>query len=127
MSTETFHHKLDFTGLSLEKAGTPEWERVRAQMMEVVANKQNWFEAVYDGVAPELREALFGRTMKELFALPRGREDAQHVEQAASRLHRPVPGLGLRGPVRLRRAPGRRHSELYRAHVARGKPELLVR
>ncbi|CAL9159491.1 unnamed protein product [Musa hybrid cultivar] len=70
MSTETFHHKLDFTGLSLEKAGTPEWERVRAQMMEVVANKQNWFEAVYDGVAPELREALFGRTMKELFALP---------------------------------------------------------
>ncbi|CAD5170373.1 unnamed protein product [Musa acuminata subsp. malaccensis] len=70
MSTETFHHKLDFTGLSLEKAGTPEWERVRAQMMEVVANEENWFEAVYDGVAQELREALFGRTVKELFALP---------------------------------------------------------
>ncbi|THU65862.1 hypothetical protein C4D60_Mb05t08110 [Musa balbisiana] len=70
MSTDTFHHKLDFSGLSLEKAGTPEWERVRAQMMEVVANEQNWFEAVYDGVAPELREALFGRTLKELFGLP---------------------------------------------------------
>ncbi|URE06948.1 oxidoreductase, 2OG-FeII oxygenase domain containing protein [Musa troglodytarum] len=67
MSTETFHHKLDFSGLSLEKAGTPEWERVRA---EVVASEQNWFEVVYDGVAPELRVALFGRTMKELFALP---------------------------------------------------------
>ncbi|RWV81213.1 hypothetical protein GW17_00057390 [Ensete ventricosum] len=70
MSTETRHHKLDFSGLSLEKAGTPEWDRVRAEMMEVVVNEQGWFEAVYDGVAPELREALFDRSLKELFELP---------------------------------------------------------
>ncbi|RRT35405.1 hypothetical protein B296_00046322 [Ensete ventricosum] len=70
MSSETRHHKLDFSGLSLEKAGTPEWDRVRAEMMEVVVNEQGWFEAVYDGVAPELREALFDRSLKELFELP---------------------------------------------------------
>ncbi|XP_073101226.1 probable 2-oxoglutarate-dependent dioxygenase AOP1 isoform X2 [Elaeis guineensis] len=61
--------KVDFRGLDPCNPGGDGWESVRVQAMRALESF-GCLEAIYDGVSPELKEALFGRAMGELFALP---------------------------------------------------------
>lgn len=61
--------KVDFRGLDPGNPGGDGWESVRVQAMQALESF-GCLEAIYDGVSPELKEALFGRAMRELFELP---------------------------------------------------------
>ncbi|ONK71765.1 uncharacterized protein A4U43_C04F12160 [Asparagus officinalis] len=62
--------QINFSRLSLASSGSEEWTTVRSQVMRSL-NELTGFEIVYDKITPEIREAVFGKALKELFALPK--------------------------------------------------------
>lgn len=61
--------KIDFTGLALSATGTDRWATTRARVMEAL-EAYGCFEAGYDDLTPEIRDAIFGKPMEDVFALP---------------------------------------------------------
>ncbi|ONK71762.1 uncharacterized protein A4U43_C04F12100 [Asparagus officinalis] len=61
--------QINFSGLSLASSGSEEWTTARSQVMRALS-ELTAFEIVYDTITPEIREAVFGKALKELFALP---------------------------------------------------------
>ncbi|XP_072968427.1 probable 2-oxoglutarate-dependent dioxygenase AOP1 [Typha angustifolia] len=61
--------KIDFSDVDLSNPGTQLWNTVRGQVMDALTS-MGCFEALYPSVTPELRDALFGSAVKDLFALP---------------------------------------------------------
>lgn len=76
MSSEEQLHlpKIDFSGLDLSAAGPDKWAETRAMVMPAIET-YGCFEAVYDEVTPELKDALFGKAMKDVFGLPTERKE----------------------------------------------------
>ncbi|XP_008794218.1 probable 2-oxoglutarate-dependent dioxygenase AOP1 [Phoenix dactylifera] len=61
--------RVDLTGLRLEHVGTARWDAAREEVARALES-YGCFDAVYDGVGPELLRTLFGKGAKELFGLP---------------------------------------------------------
>ncbi|XP_038695522.1 probable 2-oxoglutarate-dependent dioxygenase AOP1 [Tripterygium wilfordii] len=59
---------IDFTTPGALKQGSPEWDSLKVQVREAL-KEYGCFEAVYDGLPPELRKSHFG-VVEELFNLP---------------------------------------------------------
>jgi isopenicillin N synthase-like dioxygenase len=60
---------INFKGLDPNQPLGPNWEKTQIEVMAALES-YGGFDAVYDGVQPEVNEALFQSIMPDVFALP---------------------------------------------------------
>ncbi|XP_072980202.1 probable 2-oxoglutarate-dependent dioxygenase AOP1 [Typha angustifolia] len=61
--------KIDLRGLDRTQSGSQLWDSIRSEVMAAM-EMYGCFEAVFDRASEELKEALFGKAMVDLFGLP---------------------------------------------------------
>ncbi|XP_020571682.1 probable 2-oxoglutarate-dependent dioxygenase AOP1 [Phalaenopsis equestris] len=61
--------KIDLTGLHPSNPGGERWRAAKAEVAEALFS-HGCFEATFPSLSPELRQAMFGSCMQEIFALP---------------------------------------------------------